>query len=78
MASWNDTPTKCSIVDFVTLVTTLEAEDFIAHADRIAVFDNDGTLWPEQPASEQLVFALQRVKTVAGRHPEWKRQEGRA
>jgi len=75
LASWNDTATKRSIVDFVTLVTTPESKDFIARADRIAVFDNDGTLWPEQPASVQLVFALQRVKTVAGRHPEWKRQE---
>ncbi|MDR8397794.1 hypothetical protein NE850_15715 [Paraburkholderia sp. USG1] len=75
LASWNDTVTKRSIVDFVTLVTTPESRDFIPRADRIAVFDNDGTLWPEQPAPVQLVFALQRVKTVAGRHPEWKRQE---
>jgi phosphoserine phosphatase len=75
LASWNDTKTKRSIVDFVTLVTTAESKDFIPRAERIAVFDNDGTLWPEQPASTQLVFALQRVKTVAVRHPEWKRQE---
>ena len=75
LTSWNDTKVKRSIVDFVTLVTTPESKDFIARADRIAVFDNDGTLWPEQPAPAQLVFALQRVKTVAGRHPEWKRQE---
>lgn len=75
LASWNDTKTKRSIVDFVTLVTTPESRDFIPRADRIAVFDNDGTLWPEQPAPVQLVFALQRVKTVAARHPEWKRQE---
>jgi phosphoserine phosphatase len=75
LASWNDTKTKRSIVDFVTLVTTPESKDFIPRADRIAVFDNDGTLWPEQPASVQLVFALQRVKTMAARHPEWKRQE---
>nr|WKF57738.1 hypothetical protein HUO10_002231 [Paraburkholderia busanensis] len=75
LASWNDTTTKRSIVDFVQLVTTPESKDFIPRADRIAVFDYDGTLWPEQPASVQLVFALQRVKTVAGKHPEWKRQE---
>ncbi len=75
LPSWNDTATRRSIVDFVTLVTSPESKDFIARADRVAVFDNDGTLWPEQPASVQLVFALQRVKTVAGRHPEWKRQE---
>ncbi|WP_144143742.1 HAD family hydrolase [Paraburkholderia sp. BCC1884] len=75
LPSWNDTAEKRSIVDFVTLVTTPESKDFISRADRIAVFDNDGTLWPEQPASVQLVFALQRVKTVAAKHPEWKRQE---
>ncbi|WP_434107812.1 HAD family hydrolase [Paraburkholderia caffeinilytica] len=75
LASWNDTAAKRSIVDFVTLVTTPESKDFVPRADRVAVFDNDGTLWPEQPASVQLVFALQRVKTVAARHPEWKRQE---
>ncbi len=75
LASWNDNQAKRSIVDFVTLVTTPESKDFIPRADRIAVFDNDGTLWPEQPASVQLVFALQRVQTVATRHPEWKRQE---
>ena len=75
LASWNDTATRRSIIDFVTLVTTPESKDFIARTDRIAVFDNDGTLWPERPASIQMVFALQRVKTVAGRHPEWKRQE---
>src|ERR1700756_2854692 len=49
LASWNDSATKRSIVDFVTLVTTPESKDFIPRADRIAVFDNDGTLWPEQP-----------------------------
>jgi phosphoserine phosphatase len=75
LASWNDTAAKRSIVDFVALVTTPESKDFIARADRIAVFDNDGTLWPEQPASTQLIFALQRVKTVAAGHREWKRQE---
>lgn len=75
LASWNDNQAKRSIVDFVTLVTTPESKDFIPRADRIAVFDDDGTLWPEQPAPVQLVFALQRVKTVAGKHPEWKRQE---
>lgn len=75
LPSWNDTGAKRAIVDFVALVTTPESKDFIPRADRIAVFDNDGTLLVEQPASVQLVFALQRVKTVAPRHPEWKRQE---
>jgi hypothetical protein len=75
MASWNDTPAERSIVDFVTRVTTPESKDFVPRAERIAVFNLDGTLWVEQPASVQLVFTLQRVKTLAPHHPEWKRQE---
>ncbi|MEW6345202.1 MAG: HAD family hydrolase [Paraburkholderia sp.] len=75
LAAWNDTPAERSIVDFVTRVTTPESKDFVPRAERIAVFDLDGTLWPEQPAPVQLVFTLQRVKTLAPRHPEWKRQE---
>jgi phosphoserine phosphatase len=75
MVSWNDTPAERSIVDFVTRVTTPESKDFVPRAGRIAVFNLDGTLWVEQPASVQLVFTLQRVKTLAPHHPEWKRQE---
>ena len=75
MASWNDTPAERSIVDFVTRVTTPESKDFVPRAERIAVFNLDGTLWVEQPASVQLVFTLQEVKTLAPHHPEWKRQE---
>jgi phosphoserine phosphatase len=75
LPSWNDTPAERSIVDFVTRVTTPESKDFVPRAERIAVFNLDGTLWVEQPASVQLVFTLQRVKTLAPRHPEWKRQE---
>ena len=75
MASWNDTPAERSIVDFVTRVTTPESKDFVPRTERIAVFNLDGTLWVEQPASVQLLFTLQRVKTLAQHHPEWKRQE---
>jgi phosphoserine phosphatase len=75
MASWNDTPAERSIIDFVTRVTTPESKDFVPRAERIAVFNLDGTLWAEQPASVQLVFTLQQVKTLAPHHPEWKRQE---
>jgi len=75
MASWNDTPAERSIIDFVTRVTTPESKDFVPRAERIAVFNLDGTLWVEQPASVQLVFTLQQVKTLAPHHPEWKRQE---
>lgn len=75
LASWRDTPTKRAIESFVADVTREGSPSFVPPAQRIAVFDNDGTLWPEQPVRVQLVFALQRVKTVAGRHPEWKRQE---
>jgi phosphoserine phosphatase len=75
MASWNDTPAERSIIDFVTRVTTPESKDFVPRADRIAVFNLDGTLWVEQPDSVQLAFALQQVKTLAPHHPEWQRQE---
>lgn len=75
LATWNDTPAERSIIDFVTRVTTPESKDFVPRAERIAVFNLDGTLWVEQPASVQLVFSLQRVKTVASQHPAWKRQE---
>jgi len=75
LPSWNDTATKTVIVKFVNRVTTEGSADFVAPADRIAVFDNDGTLWSEQPMYFQLVFALDRVKALAPRHPEWKNQQ---
>jgi hypothetical protein len=75
LPSWNDGPAKQSIVEFVTKVTTSGSPDFVPIPERIAVFDNDGTLWCEQPMPVQLYFALDRVKTLAPRHPEWKTKE---
>nr|WP_310821066.1 HAD family hydrolase [Stratiformator vulcanicus] len=75
MPSWNDNATKQSIVDFVEQATTEGSEGFIPPAERIAVFDNDGTLWCEQPAYVQLVFAIDRIKAMAEAHPEWKNEE---
>src|SRR5271168_4248041 len=72
LASWNDTATKKAITAFVERVTKQGSPDYVPEADRIATFDNDGTLWVEQPMYVQLVFALDRVKTLAPLHPEWK------
>jgi phosphoglycolate phosphatase-like HAD superfamily hydrolase len=75
LASWNDGPTKQSIMAFVAKVTTVGSSDFVPEPERIAVFDNDGTLWPEQPMYFQLFFALDRVKALAPQHPEWETTE---
>jgi phosphoglycolate phosphatase-like HAD superfamily hydrolase len=75
LPSWNDGEAKQSIVAFVERVTAQGSADFVPVAERIAVFDNDGTLWSEQPMYFQLLFALDRVKTLAPQHPEWKSQE---
>jgi len=75
LPSWNDGRTKQSIMDFVQRVTTKGGKDFVPPAERIAVFDNDGTLWAEQPMYFQLVFALDRVKALAPKRPEWKDKE---
>jgi hypothetical protein len=72
LPSWNEGPSKQAIVDFVAAVTTAGSPDFVAAEDRIATFDNDGTLWTEQPMYTQLAFALDRVKAMAPLHPEWK------
>ena len=72
LPSWNDGATKKSITDFVARVTTPGGADFVPVAERIAVFDNDGTLWAEQPMYFQLAFAIYRVKRMAPQHPEWK------
>jgi len=72
LPSWNDGASKQAIVQFVTTVTTKDGPRFVPSADRIAVFDNDGTLWPEKPAYFQLLFAVDRVKQLAPKHPEWK------
>lgn len=75
LPSWNDGASKQSIVRFVEKVTTTGAPDFVPVADRIAVFDNDGTLWSEQPMYVQMVFAIDRVKAMAGQHPEWQEKQ---
>src|SRR5262245_5927729 len=75
LPSWNDGAAKKSIVEFVRAVTTRGGKDYVAPAERIATFDNDGTLWAEQPAYFQLLFALDRVKALAPQHPEWKDKE---
>jgi phosphoglycolate phosphatase-like HAD superfamily hydrolase len=75
LSSWNEGPTKQGIIDFVSAVTTLAGTDYVAPEDRVAVFDNDGTLWSEQPMYVQLAFALDRIKTLAPDHPEWKSVE---
>ena len=75
LPSWNDGPAKARILAFVQAVTEPGGKSYVAPADRIAVFDNDGTLWSEQPAYFQLMFAIDRVKALAPRHPEWKTQQ---
>lgn len=72
LASWNDGANKQAIIDFVEAVTTEGSADFVPVPERIATFDNDGTLWVEQPMYTQLAFALDRVKALAPDHPEWK------
>ena len=75
LPSWNDGKTKQSIVSFIEKVTKQGSPDFVPPAERIATFDNDGTLWAEQPIYFQLAFALDRVKALAPQHPEWKDKE---
>jgi len=75
LASWRDGPVKQAIIDFVSAVTTPGSAQFIEPPQRIAVFDNDGTLWAEQPAYFQLLFAFDRIKALAPSHPQWKTQQ---
>jgi haloacid dehalogenase-like hydrolase len=72
LLSWNDGPNKHAITDFVARVTRQGGPDFVPPAERIAVFDNDGTLWCEHPMYVQMAFILDRVKIMAPLHPEWK------
>jgi phosphoserine phosphatase len=71
LPSWNDTAPKAAIIAFVEKVSKEGSPDFVPEPERIAVFDNDGTLWIEQPMYVQLAFALDRVKAEAPNHPEW-------
>ena len=71
LPSWNESEAKRNIVAFVQSVTDQNGSDYVPAAARIAVFDNDGTLWCEQPLYIQLAFALDRVRALASEHPEW-------
>ena len=75
LPSWTDGPSKKAILDFVTSVTTPGSVNFVPREERIATFDNDGTLWSEQPMYFQLIFALDRVKELAPQHPEWQEKQ---
>ena len=75
LPSWNEGPAKARIAGFVQAVTEQGGKDYVPPADRIAVFDNDGTLWSEQPAYFKLLFAIDRVKVLAPKHPEWRTKQ---
>ena len=75
LPTWHDSASKQAIITFVDKVTREGSPDYVAPAARIAVFDNDGTLWSEHPLYVQMAFALDRVKALAPRHPEWKEQQ---
>jgi phosphoglycolate phosphatase-like HAD superfamily hydrolase len=75
LPSWNEGTAKRSIIDFVNRVTQSGSQDFVVPGQRIATFDNDGTLWSEQPMYFQLFFVMDRVKTLAPKHPEWKTKQ---
>jgi len=75
LPSWNDGPAKTAILEFVAAVTREDGPDYVPPAERIAVFDNDGTLWVESPLPAQLQFTLDRVKALAPAHPEWRTQQ---
>jgi len=75
LPSWNDGATKQSIVDFVNAVTDKSSPDYVPPRQRIATFDNDGTLWSERPVYFQLFFILDRVNALAPKHPEWKTEQ---
>ncbi|HVY73253.1 MAG TPA: HAD family hydrolase [Puia sp.] len=75
LPSWNDGATKKALLNFVSAATQTGGQSFIPESDRIAVFDNDGTLWSEQPLYFQFFFAFDRIKQMAPQHPQWKNQE---
>ena len=75
LPSWNDGPAKQAIIQFVKDTTDKSGPKYVPPEDRVATFDNDGTLWAEQPMYFQLIFALDRVKALAPQHPEWKTKE---
>ncbi len=75
LASWNQGPAKKAIIEFVAAVTDKSSKDYVEPAERIATFDNDGTLWVEYPMYTQVLFAFDRVKKLAPQHPEWKTKQ---
>jgi len=75
LPSWNDGSTKQAILEFVRAVTDKNGKDYVEPAERIATFDNDGTLWVEYPMYTQVLFAFDRVKELAPQHPEWKTKQ---
>jgi len=75
LPSWNDGPAKMAIIEFVMTTIDTGSPRFVPPQERIAAFDNDGTLWAEQPMYFQLLFALDRVKALAPQHPEWEEKE---
>jgi hypothetical protein len=75
LPSWTDGASKTAILDFVKRVTMPGGPDFVPPAERIATFDNDGTLWSEQPMYFQLAFTIDRVKALAPKHPEWRENQ---
>jgi len=75
LSSWNEGASKKSIVDFVTKATGEGDPDFVKPEDRIATFDHDGTLWAEQPMYFQIMFAMDRVRAMAPKHPDWKNKQ---
>ena len=75
LPSWHDGASRKAITDFVVAVTTEGSKDYVPTSERIAVFDNDGTLWSEQPMYFQVLFAFSELKRMAPQHPEWKTQQ---
>src|SRR3954468_22828439 len=75
LPSWNDGAVKKSITDFLPRATTEAGADFVPPDPRIATFDNDGTLWAEQPMYFQIIFAIDRVKALAAKNPDWKKKQ---
>jgi len=75
LRSWNDSPRKQAILDFVSRVTKVGGPDYVPPVDRVATFDNDGTLWCEQPLYTQVFFTIDRVREMKREHPEWVKQQ---
>ncbi len=75
LPSWCEGAAKSAIMDFVARVTTADSPDYVEPEERIATFDNDGTLWAEQPYYIQFAFALDQIKALAPQHPEWQSRE---